>query len=61
MHAMKNNPRGNRHTLLNRLVLARLRTNRLFELVGPDTLYERPVAERVGCNKWNEHFQAAST
>lgn len=37
MHAMKNNPRGNRHTLLNRLALARLRTDRLFELVSWST------------------------
>jgi iron(II)-dependent oxidoreductase len=46
MLAMKKNISEDRQLLLKRLALARVRTDRLFGLVRPDALYERPVAER---------------
>jgi hypothetical protein len=46
MLAVKRNIAENRHDLLRRLAVARIRTDRLFALVRPDALYERPIAER---------------
>jgi len=58
MLAMKDNARVNRHELLSRLAQARLRTDRLFALVRPDALYERPVAERHRILFYLGHIEA---
>ena len=46
MHAMNGSISAERHRLLQRLDFARLHTDRLFDLVRPDALYARPIAER---------------
>ena len=58
MLAMKNNARERRHELLSRLAQARLRTDRLFDLVRPDALFERPVAERHRLLFYLGHLEA---
>jgi iron(II)-dependent oxidoreductase len=58
MLAMKNNARESRHELLNRLTVARIRTDRLFDLVRPDALHERPVAERHRLLFYLGHLEA---
>ena len=57
MLAMKN-AAVTRHELLTRLAVARIRTDRLFALVKPDALYERPVAERHRLVFYFGHLEA---
>lgn len=47
-----------RHELLTGLAVARIRTDRLFALVRPDALYERPVAERHRLVFYLGHLEA---
>jgi gamma-glutamyl hercynylcysteine S-oxide synthase len=47
-----------RHELLTRLAVARNRTDRLFALVRPDVLYERPIAERHRLVFYLGHLEA---
>ncbi len=58
MLALKNNARENRHELMSRLAQARIRTDRLFDLVRPDALYKRPVAERHRLLFYLGHLEA---
>ena len=58
MLAMKKNAAVTRHELLTRLAVARIRTDRLFALVRPDALYERPVAERHRLVFYLGHLEA---
>jgi ergothioneine biosynthesis protein EgtB len=58
MHALKQDILEERYSLLKRLAVARTRTDRLFDLVGPDTLYERPVAERHRLLFYLGHLEA---
>ncbi|HUY13813.1 MAG TPA: SUMF1/EgtB/PvdO family nonheme iron enzyme [Terriglobia bacterium] len=44
--------------LLNRLTEARVQTDRLFEVVRPDSLYERPIAERHRIVFYLGHLEA---
>jgi iron(II)-dependent oxidoreductase len=46
------------HELLDRLAEARLRTDELFALVRPDSLYERPIAERHRIIFYLGHLEA---
>jgi ergothioneine biosynthesis protein EgtB len=48
----------NRHDLLTHLSVARIRTDRLFDLVRPDALYARPVAERHRLAFYLGHLEA---
>jgi iron(II)-dependent oxidoreductase len=47
-----------RHQLLDRLTHARKQTDNLFELVQPDYLYERPIAERHRIVFYIGHLEA---
>jgi iron(II)-dependent oxidoreductase len=47
-----------RHQLLDQLTLARKQTDDLFELVKPDSLYERPIAERHRIVFYIGHLEA---
>jgi ergothioneine biosynthesis protein EgtB len=47
-----------RHELLSRLNQARARTNELFDLVKPDSLYERPIRERHRIIFYVGHLEA---
>jgi len=47
-----------RHDLLERLTDARLRTDDLFAVVKPDSLYERPIAERHRIIFYVGHLEA---
>jgi iron(II)-dependent oxidoreductase len=58
MLAVKRNIAENRHDLLRRLAVARIRTDRLFALVRPDALYERPSAERHRLVFYLGHLEA---
>ncbi|MGB7934229.1 MAG: SUMF1/EgtB/PvdO family nonheme iron enzyme [Gammaproteobacteria bacterium] len=58
MLAMKNHARENRQEMLHRLAQARIRTDSLFDLVRPDALYERPVAERHRLLFYLGHLEA---
>jgi ergothioneine biosynthesis protein EgtB len=58
MLAMKQNIPENRPELLRRLAVARIRTDRLFDLVSPDALYARPVAERHRLLFYLGHLEA---
>src|SRR5512134_2258177 len=58
MLAVKRNIAENRHELLTRLAVARIRTDRLFDLVRPDALYARPVAERHRLAFYLGHLEA---
>jgi len=58
MHAMKGSISAEHHRLLQRLEVARLHTDRLFDMVRPDALYERPVAERHRLIFYLGHLEA---
>jgi ergothioneine biosynthesis protein EgtB len=58
MIAANYSARENRPELLSRLAQARIRTDRLFDLVRPDALYERPVAERHRLFFYLGHLEA---
>jgi gamma-glutamyl hercynylcysteine S-oxide synthase len=47
-----------RHGLLERLAEARSRTDKLFDIVRPDSLYERPIAERHRIVFYVGHLEA---
>src|SRR5271156_6829198 len=47
-----------RHDLIDQLTLARKQTDDLFELVKPDSLYERPIAERHRIVFYIGHLEA---
>jgi iron(II)-dependent oxidoreductase len=47
-----------RHDLLEQLASARLRTDELFSVVKPDSLYERPIAERHRIVFYIGHLEA---
>lgn len=47
-----------RYELLERLAEARVRTDKLFSLVRPDSLYERPIAERHRIVFYIGHLEA---
>jgi iron(II)-dependent oxidoreductase len=47
-----------RHPLLDRLAEARVRTDELFNMVRPDSLYERPIPERHRINFYIGHLEA---
>jgi iron(II)-dependent oxidoreductase len=57
MLALRKNAETN-YLLLRRLAVARLRTDRLFGLVRPDALYERPIAERHRLIFYLGHLEA---
>ncbi|MGH9402113.1 MAG: DinB family protein, partial [Terriglobia bacterium] len=46
------------HTLLSRLADARIQTDRLFDLVKPDSLYARPIPERHRIIFYLGHLEA---
>src|SRR5713226_9705507 len=46
------------HELLQRLAEARARTDELFDVVRPDSLYERPIAERHRIIFYLGHLEA---
>jgi ergothioneine biosynthesis protein EgtB len=48
----------NHRTLLERLDHARAQTDKLFDLVRPDSLYDRPIAERHRINFYIGHLEA---
>ena len=58
MHAIKGNTSADRHRLLTRLAIARLRTDRLFDMIRPEALYARPVAERHRLIFYLGHLEA---
>jgi len=58
MIAANYDARENRPELLSRLAQARIRTDRLFDLVRSDALYERPVAERHRLLFYLGHIEA---
>jgi iron(II)-dependent oxidoreductase len=58
MHAIKWNTSAHRHRLLTRLAIARLRTDRLFDMIRPEALYARPVAERHRLIFYLGHLEA---
>src|SRR5271166_5466407 len=47
-----------RHDLIEQLANARQRTDQLFALVKPDSLYERPIAERHRIVFYIGHLEA---
>src|SRR5216683_4356407 len=47
-----------RHDLIEQLADARQRTDDLFEVVKPDSLYERPIAERHRIVFYIGHLEA---
>jgi gamma-glutamyl hercynylcysteine S-oxide synthase len=47
-----------KHTLLRRLDQARAQTDKLFEIVRPDSLYDRPIAERHRIVFYIGHLEA---
>jgi len=49
---------GNHRALLDRLDRARAQTDKLFELVRPDSLYDRPIAERHRIVFYIGHLEA---
>ena len=50
--------RPNREALLTRLAEARANTDQLFELVRPEALYDRPIAERHRLIFYVGHLEA---
>ena len=49
---------GSYQALLDRLDRARAQTDKLFELVKPDSLYDRPIAERHRIVFYIGHLEA---
>ena len=47
-----------RHQLLERLSEARVRTDEIFDIVKPDSIYERPIPERHRINFYLGHLEA---
>jgi len=47
-----------RHQLLERLSEARARTDEIFDIVRPDSIYERPIPERHRINFYLGHLEA---
>ncbi len=47
-----------RHRLLERLSDARVRTDEIFDIVRPDSIYERPIPERHRINFYLGHLEA---
>jgi iron(II)-dependent oxidoreductase len=58
MHAIKEKTSANGQPLLRRLESARTHTDRLFDMIRPDALYERPVAERHRLIFYLGHLEA---
>ena len=49
---------GSYRALLDRLDLARVQTDQLFEVVRPDALFDRPIAERHRIIFYMGHLEA---
>jgi ergothioneine biosynthesis protein EgtB len=58
MHAIKEKTSANGQQLLGRLEAARTHTDRLFDMISPDAIYERPVAERHRLVFYLGHLEA---
>ncbi|HMC74113.1 MAG TPA: hypothetical protein VKG87_07405, partial [Terriglobales bacterium] len=49
---------GVRHELLERLTEARVQTDEIFQVVKPEALYDRPIAERHRIVFYIGHLEA---